>query len=159
MSGKKMLAALARDIPPRPRGSGYPEPFAARVAGRQKRKLGDAFGLTNIGINLTRLQPGAETALLHRHTVADEFIYVLAGTPTLVTDQGEMELVPGMCAGFPARGLAHHLVNRSPEPVDILEISDRLPGDGGEYPADDLKAEQDETGRWHFLHKDGTPYE
>ncbi len=154
---KPPLALNATDIPARSR-SGYPAPFAARVAGRMKRKLGDAFGLKNIGVNLTRLEPGAESALLHRHTVADEFIYILTGTPTLITDRGEIELAPGMCAGFPAGGVAHHLVNRTEAPVEYLEISDRLPGDAGEYPEDDLMAVQDEAGRWRFLHKDGTPY-
>lgn len=158
MSDKTRLAARATDIPWRAKSSGYPGPFAARVAGRDKRKLGDAFALTNIGVNLTRLAPGAESALLHRHTVADEFIYILSGRPTLVTDKGEVALAPGMCAGFPAGGVAHHLVNRTNEPVEYLEISDRLPGDAGEYPEDDLMAVQDEAGRWRFLHKDGTPY-
>ena len=158
MSEKLRLAALATDIPWRARSSGYPEPFAARVVGRDKRKLGEAFGLKNIGVNLTRLEPGAESALLHRHSVADEFIYILSGTPTLITDRGEVELAPGMCAGFAAGGVAHHLVNRTEAPVEYLEISDRLPGDAGEYPEDDLMAVQDEAGRWQFLHKDGTPY-
>ena len=156
-TSKPPLALSAADIPARS-GSGYPAPFAARVAGRMKRKLGDAFGLKNIGVNLTRLAPGAQSALLHRHTVADEFIYILSGTPTLITDQGEVELAPGMCAGFPAGGVAHHLANRTEAPVEYLEISDRLPGDAGEYPEDDLMAVQDAAGRWRFLHKDGTPY-
>ncbi len=152
-----LLAIHAADIAPRS-GSGYPEPLAARVAGRHKRKLGDAFGLRNIGVNLTRLDPGAQSALLHRHSVADEFIYILSGRPVLVTDRGEIALAPGMCAGFTAGGVAHHLVNRTDQPVDYLEISDRLPGDAGEYPEDDLMAVQDATGRWQFLHKDGTPW-
>ncbi len=151
------LAIRAADIPPR-NGSGYPEPFAARVAGRHKRRLGDAFGLANIGVNLTRLDPGAQSALMHRHKVADEFIYILTGRPTLVTDWGEVALAPGMCAGFAAGGVAHHLVNRTDRPAEYLEISDRLPGDAGEYPVDDLMAVQDHTGRWQFLHKDGSPY-
>ena len=158
MSESMKLAVRAADILPNRKPSAYPAPFARRVDGRIKRRLGAAFGLANIGVNLTRLEPGAESALLHRHSVADEFIYVLAGNPTLVTDRGEVELSPGMCAGFPAGGLAHHLVNRSDAPVEYLEISDRLPGDTGEYPEDDLQAVQDEKGRWRFLHKDGTPY-
>ncbi len=151
------LALVAAEVPSRD-GSGYPAAFAARVAGRRKRRLGDVFGLKTIGVNLTRLEPGAESALLHRHSVADEFVYVLSGRPTLVTDRGEIELAPGMCAGFRANGVAHHLVNRSDAPVEYLEISDRLPGDAGDYPEDDLKAVQDADGRWRFLHKDGTPW-
>ena len=105
------LAAMA--VAPRARKSNYPEPFASRMGRREKRQLGDAFGLRNFGVNLTRLLPGGESALLHRHSVQDEFIYVLEGEPTLVTDAGETKLAPGMCAGFPAKGAAHQLVNRT----------------------------------------------
>lgn len=139
-------------------GSGYPEPFAARVAGREKRALGNPFGLTNFGVNRTTLKPGAESALLHRHKTQDEFVYILEGTATLVTDRGEVELTPGMCAGFAKGGVAHQLVNRSSSDVTYLEIGDRSPGDAGIYPADDLQAVQDEAGKWQFLHKDGSPY-
>jgi uncharacterized cupin superfamily protein len=125
----KPLAVVASTATPRPKSSGYPEPFRARVEGREKRTLGDLFGLKNFGVNLTTLRPGAESALLHRHTKQDEFIYIVAGAPTLVTDEGEIVLSPGMCAGFPATGLAHHLVNRSSEYVVYLEIGDRTPGD------------------------------
>src|SRR5581483_11943813 len=90
-------AALAA---PRTRPSNYPEHFAFRMAGRDKRPLGDLFGLTNFGVNLTRLSPGASAALRHRHSRQDEFIYVLEGEPTLITDEGEAKLRPGMCAGF-----------------------------------------------------------
>lgn len=124
---------------------------------REKRALGDHFGLRNFGVNLTRLFPGGESALLHRHSKQDEFIYILEGEPTLVTDAGEVQLRPGMCAGFPADGVAHQLVNRTGRDVMYLEIGDRTPGDIGEYPADDLVATEVE-GRWIFNHKDGTPY-
>ncbi|PHP66110.1 cupin [Zhengella mangrovi] len=159
MTGKTApLAIDAAGVAPREKASAYPEPFASRVAGRVKRQLGSVFGLTNLGINMTVLEPGAESSLLHRHSAVDEFVFILQGTPTLVTDQGEMELAPGMCAGFPKGGLAHHLVNRSNAEVTYLEISDRAPGDAGDYPADDLKAVQDGDGRWIFTRKDGTPY-
>src|SRR5207248_571997 len=93
---------------------GYPEPFAARVAGRERRALGDAFGLTNFGVNLTRLPPGGMSALRHTHMREDEFIYIIEGEPVLVTNAGETPLRPGMCAGFKAgSGDAHHLINRS----------------------------------------------
>lgn len=148
----------AAEAPPRTKASNYPDIFARRMIGREKRPLGDLFGLKNFGVNLTRLAPGAESALLHRHSRQDEFVYVLDGTPTLVTDEGEHTLAPGDCMGFPAKGLAHQLVNRSGADVVYLEIGDRLPGDTGEYPADDLRADQDEAGRWVFSHKDGRPY-
>src|SRR6478672_10506332 len=109
----KPVAVLASDAAPRIRPSNYPEPFASRMAGREKRVLGDLFGLSNFGVNLTRLQPGAVSALRHAHTKQDEFVYVLSGAPTLVTDAGETLLSPGMCAGFKAgNGDAHQLHNR-----------------------------------------------
>lgn len=157
MSDPKTLAVLAADLPART-GSGYPQPFADRVAGRSKQALGNGFRLTHFGINRTTLPPGCESALLHRHTEADEFIYILDGTPTLVTDQGEMLLAPGMCAGFPAGGVAHHLVNRSDRDVIYLEIGDRIPTDEGLYPNDDLHAVPVPGGGYRFQHKDGTPY-
>jgi uncharacterized cupin superfamily protein len=115
------LAVIAADAAPRPKRSFYPPPFSARVEGRDKRILGEIFGLKNFGVNLTRLEPGAQSALMHRHFKQDEFIYVLEGTPTLVTDKGEVPLSPGQCAGFAAGGVAHHLVNRSNAPVVFLE--------------------------------------
>ncbi len=152
------LAIEAKAAAPRAKASNYPEPFATRVAGRVKRPLGDLFGLTNFGVNLTELAPAAESALLHRHSRQDEFVYILEGTPTLVTDQGEELLHPGMCAGFPAGGAAHHLVNRTDRTVRYLEIGDRTAGDEGSYPADDLKAVMRSDGKWAFTRKDGTPY-
>ena len=152
------LARPVTDVPVRKAGSAYPAPFDERVAGREKRQLGDAFGLRNFGVNLTRLAPGSESALLHRHTRQDEFVYILEGHPTLVTEEGEQELSPGMCAGFAANGVAHHLVNRSNDPVAYLEVGDRSPGDEGQYPADDLAASLEE-GQWVFRHKDGRRYD
>jgi uncharacterized cupin superfamily protein len=122
---------------------------------REKRALGDHFGLQNFGVNLTRLYPGGESALLHRHSKQDEFVYILEGNPTLITDEGEFLLQAGMCAGFPANGIAHQLVNRTDRDVVYLEIGDRTPGDVGTYPADDLVATHVE-GRWVFSRRDGT---
>jgi uncharacterized cupin superfamily protein len=137
----------------------YPQPFAALVAGRAKRKLGDHFGLTNFGVNLTRLAPGSISALLHRHSKQDEFVYVLQGTATLVLDEQEYLLNPGDCMGFKAgTGIVHQLVNRSSEPVIYIEIGDRMEGDEVEYPNDDLKASQLANGVWALAHKDGRPY-
>ena len=159
MSEKEsLLAIVASEAPLRARPSLYPEQFAARVEGRDKRPLGDLFGLVNFGVNQTRLVPGASSALRHAHTKQDEFIYILSGHPTLLTDEGETTLSPGMCAGFPAgTGNGHCLVNRSGEDVIYLEIGDRLPGDAASYPDDDLRAELVD-GRWRFTHKDGRPY-
>jgi uncharacterized cupin superfamily protein len=144
--------------PSRPAG-GYPEPYRSRVAGRVRRVLGDLFGLTNFGVNLTRLPPGGMSALRHTHSREDEFIYILEGEPTLVTDAGETPLRPGMCAGFKAgSGDAHHLVNRTEREVAYLEIGDRNLGDTVVYPDDDLTRVLSGDGRRLFAHRDGTPY-
>jgi len=152
------IAIMASSAPPRTKPSNYPEPFFSRMGKREKRPLGDLFGLKNFGVNLTRLAPGGESALLHRHSKQDEFIYVLEGEPTLVTDREEVQLSPGMCAGFPAQGIAHKLVNRTDRDVVYLEIGDRTPGDEGTYPRDDLKASLGPDGKWIFTRKDGRPY-
>lgn len=154
----KLIAIAANTAPPRTKPSNYPEPFFSRMAKREKRPLGDLFGLKNFGVNLTRLFPGGESALLHRHEQQDEFVYILQGTPTLVTDKGETILSPGMCAGFPAQGIAHQLVNRTREDVIYLEVGDRTPGDEVSYPGDDIQAVLGPDRVWSFTHKDGRPY-
>jgi uncharacterized cupin superfamily protein len=122
----------------------YPPPYARLVAGRVKRKLGDLFGLTNFGVNL------------HGHSKQDEFVYVRAGTPTLVVGDEEFLLRPGECYGFKAGdGRAHQLVNRTAESAAYLEIGDRSVGDDVEYPYTDLKAAQRTDGSWAFTRKDG----
>ena len=152
-------AVRAAVVPPRAKVTNYPEPFASRVAGRDKRVLGDLFGLSNFGVNLTRLRPGAVSSLRHAHSKQDEFIYVLEGRPVLVTNAGETALEPGMCAGFRAgTGNAHHLVNRSEEDVFYLEIGDRTAGDSAVYPDDDLRVVRGADGRLSFTRKDGTAY-
>lgn len=148
----------AHEVPPGTRKTLYPQPFASRVEGRTKRRLGDHFGLMNFGINLTELAPGAVSALLHHHTKQDEFIYVVAGTPTLLLDDREYVLRPGDCCGFKAgNGVGHQLVNKSRSPVLYLEIGDRTAGDTADFPKDDLKLTPIESG-WIVSHKDGTPY-
>lgn len=154
----KPVAVVAAKTPVRAKSSNYPEPFASRMAGRQKRPLGDLFGLTNFGVNLTTLKPGAVSALRHAHTKQDEFVYVLEGYPTLHTDEGRTRLSPGMCAGFKAgSGDGHRLINETETEVVYLEVGDRTPGDQGSYPDDDLKALMVD-GKWMFTHKDGSPY-
>lgn len=150
---------MASDVPPRAKPSNYPEPFASLVVGREKRALADVFGIRSFGVNRTTLKPGTMSALRHWHSVQDEFVYFLSGHPTLVMNEGETTLSPGMCMGFKG-GVpdGHHLVNQSAEDVVYLEIGDRLPGDAGSYPDDDLKAVMGEDGKWQFRHKDGIPY-
>jgi uncharacterized cupin superfamily protein len=137
----------------------YPEPFASSVEGREKRKLGDHFGLSNFGINQTTLAPGAVSALFHHHSKQDEFIYILEGMATLLHGDSEYQMWPGDCMGFKAgSGIASQVVNRSSAPVVYLEVGDRTAGDEVEYPNDDLTAEQQADGTWRFTHKDGRPY-
>jgi uncharacterized cupin superfamily protein len=125
---------------------------------REKRQLGDVFGLANFGVNLTRLAPKAVSALRHAHTRQNEFVYILQGHPTLHTDAGKTQLAPGMCAGFKAgSGNGHRLVNETDQDVLYLEVGDRTAGDEASYPDDDLKAKMID-GQWTFLHKDGAPY-
>ncbi|HEY5960831.1 MAG TPA: cupin domain-containing protein [Polyangiaceae bacterium] len=153
-----IVAVLATEVPPRAKKTNYPPIFAARVEGREKRALGDVFGLTNFGVNLTRLAPGAMSALRHAHTRQDEFLYVLSGEPTLITDAGETPMGPGMCTGFRAgTGDGHHLVNRTNDFVEYIEVGDRTPGDAADYPDDDLEAVMVD-GAWHMTHKNGLPY-
>jgi uncharacterized cupin superfamily protein len=157
-SETRPIATVGLDSPPRLKPSVYPEPFASRMEGRVKHPLGDLFALNNFGVNLTRLQPGAISALRHAHSKQDEFIYVLDGYPTLHTDEGLTPLRPGMCAGFKAgTGNSHRLVNDSDREVVYLEVGDRTPGDEVSYPDDDIHGHQ-VNGGWVFTHKDGTPY-
>ena len=140
--------------------SGYPEPYRSRVMPRHKRRLGDALGLTRIGINLTMLPPGKESSMRHWHTHEDEFVYVLEGEVVLRTEAGEQLLRAGMCAGFPA-GVAdaHQLVNRGDRPALYLEVSNRDPADSASYadPNVDLVWNPPHApGR--FTRRDGTPY-
>ena len=129
------IALVAADAPPRAKPSNYPEPFASRIAGRDKRPLGDLFGLTNFGVNLTRLAPGAPRRCATRIRKQDEFVYILEGAPTLVTDAGRKRSTPGMCAGFKAgTGDAHHLVNETARTWSIWRSATARPGDGGDLP-------------------------
>ncbi len=151
-------AIKASEAPARVKQTNYPEPFASRMAGRLKRPLGDQFGLSNFGVNLTRLASNAVSALRHAHTKQDEFVYILQGHPTLHTDAGRTELSPGMCAGFKAgTGNGHCLKNETDEEVVYLEVGDRTLGDEGSYPDDDLKALLI-GGKWRFVRKNGSPY-
>ena len=139
-------------------GSSYPAPFDQPCATRERQALGDALDLTQFGVNLLTLPPGAWSSQRHWHANEDEFVYVLDGAVTLITDDGEQVLTPGMAAGFPAGSRdGHHLVNRSDRPVRILEVGTRAKEDHGEYPDIDMKVESS-GGVFSFLHKNGVPY-
>ena len=140
-------------------GSGYPEPFTAECRIRIKRVLGDPFDLTQFGVNLTTLPPGAWSAQRHWHEREDEFIYVVEGELVLINDDGEVTLGAGMCAGFPAgRANGHHLVNRSVSTASYIEIGTRSPNERSHYPDVDLEARK-VGGGFRFTHRDGEPYE
>jgi uncharacterized cupin superfamily protein len=141
--------------------SGYPEPHRSKVLPREKRALGDAFGLTKVGINHTTLAPGKVSSMCHWHTAEDEFIYMLAGEVVLRTSSGvEQVISAGMCVGFPAGAEdGHQLINRSAQPAVYLEISNR----DGEDTAYYTDAEVDlmwspPHARRRMTRKDGTPY-
>lgn len=153
-----MKAIAAIDVPART-GSTYPEPFRQRVLPREKRALGDVFGLRGIGINLTTLMPGRESSMRHWHTHEDEFVYLLEGEVVLISDAGEQRLQAGMCVGFAAgSGDGHQLVNRSDAPARYLEISSRDPADGAHYPDVDLVYAKDAEGRLCYTRKDGSAW-
>ena len=140
------------------RGSGYPAKFAQGFEGRVKRALGDAGGLTQFGVNLTTIEPGATSAQRHWHRVEDEFVYMLEGELTLVTDAGEETLRPGMAAAFPAgEANGHHLVNRSVTPATYLEIGTRSKEEDATYSDIDLRGEK-RDGKFRFFTKAGEPY-
>ncbi|OGA15466.1 MAG: hypothetical protein A3I63_02170 [Betaproteobacteria bacterium RIFCSPLOWO2_02_FULL_66_14] len=139
-------------------GSSYPEPFNSRMGNAEWRALGDAFGLTQYGVNLETLQPGAQSALRHWHTLSDEFVYLLEGELVLRTNERESLMTAGSFVGFKAGERdGHHLVNRSDQPARILVVGTRAPGDLGFYPDDDLQWCQNEDGRYP-ARKDGRPY-
>ena len=138
--------------------SGYPEPYRSRVLPREKRPLGDALGLTRIGVNLTTLSPGKESSMRHWHSHEEEFVYVLEGELVLVTDAGEQVLAAGSCAGFKAgSGDGHQLVNRGAVPAVYLEVSNRDPADAVVYPDVDLLWNPPQQ-PLRYTRRDGTPY-
>jgi len=142
------------------RSSIYPAEFAGGFDKRLKRPLGDAGGLTQFGVNLTTLEPGAMSALRHWHRHEDEFVFILDGELTLVTDAGEEVLTAGMAATFPAgEPNAHHLVNRSVAAATYLEIGTRAPVEDVCYPDVDLRYFKHQDGRRGFARKSGEPYE
>lgn len=152
MSRKINIAAL-----PERKGSRYPAPFHENGMDKARKELGNAAGLTQFGVNLLVLQPGVVSSQRHWHTTEDEFVYVLDGEVTLITDDGEEVLKAGDCAGFRAGDPdGHHLMNKSAAPATVLEVGTRDPEhDAVDYPDIDLKIPAGRTG---YVHKDGTPY-
>lgn len=147
------IASLAVDS-----RTGYPAPFDRVVVGRERKRLGNAAGLDQFGVNLTTLKPGAASALRHWHHSEDEFVYVLAGEVVLIEDSGETVLKPGDAAGFKANSpVGHHLVNRTGSDALYLEIGTRAKIERADYPDVDLVMVRDEKGA-RYTHKNGDPY-
>lgn len=142
-------------ISPR-QGSGYPAPFADAVRARSKLALGLAGGLSDFGVNLTHLPPGVWSSQRHWHRDEDEFVYVVSGELSLLTDAGEQVLRAGECAAFPKNVPdGHHLINRGVETAVYLEVGSRRADDVCTYPDIDLRFYGASD---RYTHKDGTPY-
>jgi uncharacterized cupin superfamily protein len=146
------------DAAPFRRGSGYPSPFSEACKDRERRQLGDAGGLSQFGVNLLTLPPGTWSSQRHWHSTEDEFVWVLEGELTLITEAGEEILRAGDCAAFKAGEVdGHHLVNRSDKPARALEVGTRDPdADRTVYPDVDMVAEPGEN---RFRRRDGRAYE
>lgn len=146
--------AVRKDV-----GVSYPEPFRSRVGAIERIRLGTGGGLMQFGVNLTTLLPGDVSSMRHCQAKEDEFVWIVSGEAVLIDNDGDHPMGPGDAAAFPAGdGNAHHLVNRSDQPVVMLEIGSRIPGETADYPDDDL-AIGHTGGVRRFTHKDGTPYE
>jgi uncharacterized cupin superfamily protein len=137
----------------------YPPKFRADNSRRWNRRLGDHVGLTNFGVNLTRIEAGAQSSARHAHAKQDEFIWVVDGEVVLETNEGRQTLGPGMCAGFPAGcGNAHRFVNETGKDALILVVGDRTPFDDITYPDIDNHASAGADGKYVHTKKDGTPH-
>lgn len=145
---------------PESNATSYPEPYRAENMRRWNRRLGDHAGITNFGLNLTRIVPGGQSSSRHWHSRQDEFIYVLSGEVVLETDAGEEVLCAGQCAGFPAGERdGHRFLNRSSADALLLVVGDRTSGDEVGYPDIDMHGRLGADGRYRFTRKDGTKLE
>ena len=151
-----MIGKVAKEIEAKS-VSGYPEPYRSRVLPREVRRLGDAFGLTAIGVSMVTIFPGKESSMRHHHTKEDELVYMLEGELVLRTNEGEEPFTPGMVVAFRAGdGNGHHLVNRSTENAVFLVVSNRHPDDSADYPDIDLAVKKVD-GKYVFSTKSGAP--
>ena len=139
-------------------GSIYPEPYASMVKGRSSLRLGDAGGLTQFGVNLVMLEPGAMSSLRHWHMAEDEFVMVTEGECVMVQDGGETVMRPGDCAAFPAGSTdGHHFLNRTERVAKFLVVGTKAKREVATYSDVDLKVEI-EAGKARFTYKDGTDW-
>ena len=156
---KLTLPALNPQSEPLTKGTPYPPPYNAGPSEiREKQVIGDALGLNRFGVNLVRMPEGAWSAMRHWHANEDEFVYIVEGEITLITNDGEQVLVPGDVAGFAAgREDGHHLVNNSGKPAVYLEVGSRQPVDRVDYPDEDLIQDK-KDGERLFINRKGEPY-
>jgi uncharacterized cupin superfamily protein len=154
------MPVIDRSRVPEISGSKYPDPFGEPCRARRVRRLGEAGGLTRLGVSEAVLPPGSWSSQRHWHAEEDEFVIVLEGEVVLVTDAGEDVLRAGDCAAFPAGVQDGHCVqNRSSAPARVLAMSNRSDADWGEYPGLDLVFTAGRySGKGRYLHRDGTPY-
>ncbi len=153
------MAIIDKTKVPVKTGSIYPAPYAAMMAGRSSLRLGDAGGLTQFGVNLVTLEPGALSSLRHWHLAEDEFVMVTLGECTLVQDEGETLMRPGDCAAFPANTPnGHHFINRSTAPASFLVVGSKARREVATYSDVDLRVEM-EGGKARFTYKDGSDWE
>jgi uncharacterized cupin superfamily protein len=137
----------------------YPDPFWKPIVGRERKRLGNAVGLSQFGVNLTTLKPGAQSSQRHWHQNEDEFVYVVSGEVVLCEDDGETVLKPGDAAGFKANsGNGHCLINRTQRDAVYLEVGTRVKGERATYSDIDMRYERDEQGNVRYLHRSGEPY-
>jgi uncharacterized cupin superfamily protein len=155
---ERKATIIAGDVKSR-LGTNYPAEHAQKCATREKRALGDPFGLTQFGVNLTTLPPGCWSSLRHWHQNEDEFVYVIDGEITLIDEEGAHLLVAGMCAGFKAGDQnGHHLVNRGTRTAHYLEVGSRMAEEQVIYSDIDMKVTRQGGGANIWAHKDGKPY-
>lgn len=144
------------DVVPALKGTGYPAPFDILSVARTRKRLGDAGGIRDFGVNLMTLPPGNWSSQRHWHSDEDEFVYLLEGELILIEDNGETVLRAGDCATFPkGTGNGHHMINRSDMTAVYLEVGSRKPQDVITCSDIDMMS-SNADGR--FVHKDGTPY-
>ena len=139
---------------PEKSGTNYPDPHAMKVKARRWKPVGDAGGLSLIGVNYCTIPPGTWSSQMHNHSHEDEFLIILSGEGRLVTSKGEDILKPGEMVAFPAGGEAHHIRNEGSEDLVFLVVSNRNEMDGCTYPGLDMKVGPDGI----YRHEDGTPY-
>ena len=139
-------------------GSIYPEPYASMMAGRSSLRLGDAGGLTQFGVNLVTLAPGALSSLRHWHRNEDEFVMVTQGECVLIQDAGEVVMRVGDCATFPAGSTdGHHFINRTAAPAVFLVVGTKAASEVATYSDVDLRVES-QGGKFRFTYKDGSEF-